>query len=356
MNIKYDILFQVDLIHTYYRRKGSDFIVEPTERTRSLLNRYGLLFKKTQAGFVVLYEVNADGSGGTKAVRPVEEDLVLSFATTSASPYVLNYSDLPLDRPNERIYRFHNVRENRQNNLLLLSADTAKPAVTGQDLVPLRPCLFHHAIAAAVPLEIELKHELLGTVVNTRIAPVEGVVDIPVDVRRFSPGMFQLKAGGQSALSFYAGDELTAAPVFGMVDIFHTAAVPAASRFADANGRVTPRTYTVRFNHRETYWRYNVALKYDASIDEQDLSVQHPDGTVTFRREAVQETPGQGKIISFLSNKALALQEQPVQNIILGRKTNGNQRTLMKDLPNAPITSLARGAAGEFISDMYIFL
>ena len=355
MNIRYDILFQVNIVHGYYEQKGSNFIIQPTRRTFRLLDRYGLQFRRTGNGFIVLYETKNRGSLG-EAVRPIEEEIVLSFAIIAPDPYLLNYSDLPLKKPNEQIYRLHNMRDNNQNNLLLLTADQANAALSPLDLVTLKPVKFTHAFSTTNPVEIEIIHELLGSVARAYLEPVDDVVNIPVDVQRFPPGLVRLNVDGTTIVTFYADSELDREPVFGVVDLVHRDSVPAASRYADAKGIVSKKTYTIQINNRKTTWRYNLALKYETNIDENDLIVEHPDHTVTFTRRTTQ-TADQGKILMFSSNRPLAIQEQPVQSITLKRKKNGNEKTLIKHLPNPTVSSLNSGSTqSDYISDMYIYL
>jgi len=61
MKIVYEILFEVEIEHGYYKKKlSSDFVLSPTPECTALLARFKLIFRETKFGFKVFAPVEPD--------------------------------------------------------------------------------------------------------------------------------------------------------------------------------------------------------------------------------------------------------------------------------------------------------
>ena len=142
MKIDFQPAFAVDIKHDYYPDGiSADFMLAPTPDCQQQLRRFGLLFKETAGGFIVLYETTGT-DGPVEPKRRIEAPLAFSFVLWAKSPYLLNYSNLPLSKTPEQIFYLSNRHQVLNNAQLLLSADPVGEFVSAADLLPLRPQRF----------------------------------------------------------------------------------------------------------------------------------------------------------------------------------------------------------------------
>ncbi|MDH3974157.1 MAG: hypothetical protein OEV42_07745 [Deltaproteobacteria bacterium] len=368
MKIEFDKLLEVNFYHNYYRaEKGEDFEVEPTALCQKELKNYGLLFKKISRGFVVLYELTDDGLGGKEPLRAIDGKVRLSFMLKSRNPYLLNYSDLPLDSKFHHIYCLHNVNDNQQSGDLLLSSATDKNHLSLDDRITLKPQLFQYGFHSENPsAQIEIIDERGDSVISENVSLVEGVLNYPVDLRGRRPGRFTLKIDGQIELVFYASHELTGESVFGIIDIFSNDDVPEAYRFIDGES-VAPKKYMVKIKRRQTYWKYCVAFKYyerDEHFKAENLSISHPDPSVKFDSQGVFDGDDVVPVEIFISDKELAFTEEPVKGIDLKLKKSGqggghgNVIELKKNLPAPSVNQIVKPdeSGSNIYSEIYIYV
>ncbi len=367
MRIEFARLFEVLFYHSYYTSGISrDFIIEPAARCRQLLRNYGLLFKKTPQGFVVLYEIIRDEADQSAPLKSIEEEIKLSFILKPSNPYLLNYSDLPLRSEPNHLYRLHNMNDNLKNDELLLTSSTNINHLSQSDRIEVKPQLFQYRRAMAKTVtEMELIDEWGASVTSKTLVAVEDLLSFTVDLTGRPPGRYLLKLDGEVVLDFYASDELMRQNAFGVVDLFSGDLVPEAYRFVRESGEAHPR-YVVRLETRRTYWKYHVAFKYyerDKKFDPKKVTVNHPDASVSFEsQEVFDEKEAIPKEI-FLSDRELSLTEAPVKGIDLKLKKSGqgggdgNKVDLRKNLPNPSVRSVKPDEAGSKVySEIFVYL
>lgn len=342
MKIQFDRLFHVEVLHNYYKSgKGDEFVIEPSSTCQSLLQNYGLLFKKVPYGFLVLYEYEGD-KNNPYPVKPIENDLKFTFTLSLKKPYFINYSALPLDSEQDQIYYGHNLNDNPKNSKLLLTSDMISGYLTGSDRIYLRPQVFQYTFKSSnSKISVEIVDELNNSVYKKNVSVFEGIASFPVDLRSYRPGKFTLKIDGVQELVFYADSELIGKNIFAIVEIFKNSSVPSAYRFTDTNNNVVEKTYTLRIDKRSTYWKYYITLKYNSQIAPEDLSIAHPDPLVGFTRQVTELLPDGLSAAPFLSDTELALVDEPVRSIQLHKAgSNGNAIVLIDHLPNPSVMYL----------------
>jgi len=360
MDIRFDTLFEIELAHTYYTSKVSeDSTIEPTPGTRRLMQDYGLLFRETSGGGLVLYEYYPDVTDHPHPVHPVEEELQFSFFLRSSSTVLLNYTDLDIDRPSDQILYFSNLQSNQQDGRLLLSADTSDEYVSSQDDLLLRPPLFNYSFQSVqTSVDMEVKDVFGNVVQHSRILVVDGEGSFTVDLRKRTPGKYSLAIDGSTVMEFYASDSLVRRSALGVIDILTGSGVPAAYRFLDTNFDVVPRTYHIRFNRRETWWKYYVVLKYRPDIQPDDLSIKQTGGALHFTRQSATTLPDGFTAVPFLSTAPIPLEEEPVSGLRLERRNHGHSETFEIDnLPNASVRTVTPDPAEHKIySEIFIYV
>ncbi len=362
MELEYDTLVDVEILHDYYDSgTGEDLAIYPAGTCRQGLLDHGLLFRETAKGFTVLYGLTR-GDDGSQPLRPLDKALKLSFALASANPYLTNFSDLPLEGGSGRVYHLHNLNNNPQGGKLLLTADTASDRLGRHDLVDLRPLSFQYTSEVNTSqAEVEVTDETGTRVLKKLVETQEGVLSCPVDLRDCPPGRFMLSVDGTEELEFYGSDELAGRSVFAVIDLFFNDDVPAQYRLTDGGGNPLPKTYTLRIGRRETYWRYQVVLKYRSDTSPEDLSIISPDvggAPVTFEKQPLQQISDGTKAVPFVSDRPLPLRQSPVKGIQL-KKGNGNGGGVLEidNLPNPPVENLKpEGSDDKVYSEIFVYI
>ncbi|NOZ26268.1 MAG: hypothetical protein GXO94_09300 [Nitrospirae bacterium] len=356
MRSEFRTLFEVEILHNYYKSGVSgDFRTEPSTSCLGTLEDHALLFRRTAGGFAVMYETS--GEGTTEPLKPLNGEIKLSFILTAENPFLLNYTDLPLQSPSAHIYHLHNMNDNQQDGDLLLTSGTSTAYVSTEDRLELRPRYFRYSADSAGPSsEVEIRDERGRLIHGETVRVMNGKLEFPVDLRRREPGRFSLGIDGTTALEFYASDELAGRGAFGVIEIFVNDDVPPSYRFTAQGGGVTGKRYSVKFDRRRTYWKYLVVLKYRKDAAPEDLSVSYPDPAVTFGREELQTLSDGTKAVPFVSNVPLPMQSEPVKGIQL-KKDGGNGIFEIENLPNPSVRLVRPGIPDDRVySDIYVYV
>lgn len=122
MEIKYKILFSVELQHDYYNQQEAfnDIEMIPTVNTKKTLSGNRILYKVFGDKFIALVEV--DGSG--KPIIPIDQSTSLRFLLKLKNPSFNNITALKMFNSKDEIYYFtnHAANEDINNGTLYLSS------------------------------------------------------------------------------------------------------------------------------------------------------------------------------------------------------------------------------------------
>ncbi|TQV87439.1 hypothetical protein [Aliikangiella coralliicola] len=382
MESAYRPLFTVKFFHEFYKNQlgeythlDEDISIVPTEKCRREMAKQGLLFRSTSGGFTVLYTAYKEDNV-EKPLVPLTDPRQFSFQLFSKSPYIIHYSSLPLDGKKPGIYYLNNLQNNTQEidgeDELLLVEDTVEPYLSSQDEFMLRPAHFSYGFKKAADtatLSIEdrkgnaIYSKLLNKLDDGEVA-AEKNFSANLDLTPFGTGLFIAKVDGVEQQKFYLDGTLIAQKPFGLIDIFYHSDVPATYQFADAQGNVSAKTYTVRIDCRETIWKYLVGLKYRKDLDPTDLEVVSNIVSATFTRQNSYKLADNTTVIPFDSgNTTIPLKKEPIKGIKLKRTIagqgggggGGNTSTEETSLPNPEITNI-KTDNGKIYSEVYIYL
>lgn len=355
MKIEFQPAFAVDILHDYYPDGISqDFSVVPTPHCQRILQKYGLLFKPSPAGFGVLYET----AGGAKPKCPFEQPLNLSFVLRSKSAYLYNYSELPLDKSFQQAFVLSNRQKNLSNGQRLLSADPAGEFLSALDLLDLRQQRFQVATESSADSVLwELFDNQQALLQRQRVATVEGVATYLVDLSQRQPGRYLLRRDGIEYLHFYADEQLTGRSPFGLIEIAIDPSVTDAFRFVDADGSVLFRRYQLKLPVRKTTWEYFVVANYETELKATDLTVSLDDPPVTFNRQPAVTLADGRTAVPFVADRLLPLTKQPVVGITLKKKKGPSTARLQIDnLPNPAVNEIIPAAGDKVISRVYVYV
>lgn len=354
MSMHYQLLFEVRVFHEYYRTgRSADFFIEPTLACAKQLANHGLLFRPSDNGFMVFCQCSLD----SVPARSLAGKVAFAFSLVARNPYLLNYSNLPLDCTSSRIYRFHNLNENVAGDDLFLHAEGEY--VSAADRIHIKPQFFYHSRGSTQALsQMQLLDKFDDEIARESLVPVEGVVYCPIDVRGFSPGRFTLNMDGKEELVFYGDDDLARKGAFGVVEIFCTS-IPDSYRFV-RDGKISAKVYTIRIQNRRTRWKYLISapLKLDESSNTYEtgvepsalsLSCKYRSRNITFKQRDIVTADGKRLIVTFDSdNEMIPLQEETIKGIRL----EGTDISV-ENMPNASVANLAVDKDGKHVSEIF---
>lgn len=427
MERQFETLLEVEIFHNYYQSKiCEDLDIEPTPSCSNQLKNYGLLYRKTAQGFTIYYNKSAlekDKDGKFISLIPVADNIQLSFVLMSKNPFLVNFSDLPLDKKRNQIYCLNNLNDNSdvQTKQLLLTSETNsanfKSHISENDRLTLKPQVFqssykpinstdkikivdgfNNTLLEKTVNEIEIANGPNNSVLNKTVKAEENILNYRVDLRSYPPGIFTLSVNNEVKLEFYASDELNGRNIFGVIDLYQNDKVPLSYRFSEIKDNVEndimkKKTYTVRIDNRQTYWRYNVVLKYrleTIKLEEwrddwlenwpgvippgwpvdwpQDWSIVCTRNssaspiTLHSKKEDSQALPDGTISFPFKSDHLLPLQQKPIKSVEL-KKTGNSTGNLsgIKDIEKLPYPSYRNlkqdpENSNKLYSEIFIYL
>jgi hypothetical protein len=356
MKIDFQKAFAVEVLHDYYQNGiSADFLISPTPDCQRQLLQQGMLFKQTASGFIVLYET--DGDDPPRPKRPLDSPLTLSFVLWSQAPFLLHYSNLPLDKDPEQIFYLSNRNKVLNAGQLLLSAASASQFLSADDLLALRPQRFQVEVESAADSVLWEVLDVQGAQVGReRVATVAGRNSYLVDLGQQAPGLYSLQRDGSEHLQFYAADRLVSGFPFGLLEIAADASVSNDFSFVAADGSVQFRNYRLKLQARSTTWEYYVVAKYETEVTPNDLQISLDDPAVSFARQTAVILADGSTAVPFIAGTELPLRQLPLKGITLRKKKGpSTPRLVIDNLPNPSVAEIIPGA-GKVISRTYIYV
>jgi len=370
MKIKFDILFELICEHDYFN-KGiiPELEIVPTMLTMGILRNYGLLFKKTDKGFVVLYE--KDTSDVTEPpLRPVASDERFSFEVYISQNCFTNYTYIPLDHKSPDIFYFNNTSENVAGSDLLLNkmafADNPDIVEMSSDIYKIEKTSGNNSALIEIA-------DLTGVVVFAETVKIkDGLLMYQIDFSKIGSGRYDLIIDGSLFRKLYVDREVCRKPVFGILDIFKSDEVPDSYKFVEADGSVSRKTYKIKFSRRTSTWKYYIILRniaadpglsisYGAKIPGEE---PYPD-TVIFSPgspdSGIVAEYGSGKVLLFESDTRIPFYDIPKSGIRLIRPDNDDADSepdvVIDNLPNATVSAIKTDPANtETFSEIFIYV
>jgi|GEM_PF-5101948 len=281
MNISFKRLFQVKILNRYYRDwVCGDFTLVPTAATRQLLANYGMLFRNTADGGVVLAQVDGN-TGLLKIPVSLTEGFKLTFELQLNNPFFLNFTTLPFEKPEVEYlnaikpgYYFTNRYDNEHtttgpdstNVTLNLISRAGGDEISGQDRLVFLPKIPNITFSSPVSsFNLAIKN-FNGSDAMPPLNVNETFDFTSYDVEAFKKlpsGFYSINLNGGGDQRIYLDDNFFHRPAFGLVEIFHNSEVPDGSGTADyrfitgaGNDTINEKTYHLWFDNRELTWRY----------------------------------------------------------------------------------------------------
>jgi hypothetical protein len=372
MKILFDILFEIEFSHEYFKNKTvPGLTILPSTRTKKIFDNYGLRYKPTNKGLLVFYEVDtADNTN--PPLKPVTGDDKFVFEIYMADDYFVNYTSIPLTYKAPNILYFNNLTENIVGSNLLLNVANF---VSDQDVVNIRPDY--------IKIEQDTTHDtsLIGVfdatnqlsfskqLVNFLNVPTGDFKTIcPLNFKDIGEGRYDIHYEGTLLEKIYTHQYVNQKKLMGVVEIFKSADVPSSYTFSDGTGAVTQRKYSIRFDCRRSTWRYFIVLKEletdpGLSIDygAKETGEEIYPNTVSFNPSAsnpqLESLYGTGRVLTFESDTELPFYQVAKKNIALNRPGTPSAEEVVGDLPNAGLQALKTNELNTHtFSEIYVYV
>jgi hypothetical protein len=331
MNVRYRILFNIEVLHDYYNNlRCTDLTFRPSADTADRLRAGQMLYKTLGNRLIVLVKVSDDD----KPYITPDEFLKLRFFIELQHHNFVTISSLNQDYLRNRRLYFTNLAENKIGTTLYLSSSisahdatnayhigdmassgghafeciktptgsngTDKPLywydrgavqyVTPADMIELSSGVKNFSFNTPADLfdiqvyglnttnneyDEEVMHE-----VRTTGHPVK---DVQVDMRHLPPGKYKIKINAET-YEHYIDAEAVYGNVLGIVDLFNH--LDGTNEFAllDDLGATKEHTYTIHFANRLAIWKYLTTKQGVKNVNDTTHTytfIQKPDAPAT---------------------------------------------------------------------------
>lgn len=265
---QYKILFSVQVSHPYYASGGpGGLTVKPTIHTLEIMKGLLLELRPTVSGFMIIYDalrlpallhyLTNNGSW-----------TCWSFTLTSADPYFLNVTDLPMDLLNKTLFLSNLYAHEDENKIFLHPGSYEK----GAQSTPVSTAEVKVSLPDAGQQYLVQMLDISDAVVISRIVRAsEDVPAVYVDLSALPEGRYTLRVKAGVLEKVIRQEEFiyiaSRTQALGFFTLFLEApADQEAALFPVWNGEITSKHYLVRFETRSTRWTYYVVLPGEREV------------------------------------------------------------------------------------------
>ncbi|WP_321289844.1 hypothetical protein [uncultured Sunxiuqinia sp.] len=344
----YQSLIQVEILNDYYKSLISpDFSFVPERNTARLMK--GLGIRSMEKNGVLNFFADVDETGKLKN-NQVSGSFKLVFFLKLNNPSYFNFTNLPFDSGNSKIYYFSNKASNEQEvfntgaDSLLLNQNTHTSDADQIVASRMVYSYIHDGDDGAKTADL-VSVDNDGTVDSQELDSVDEYYNFQFKLNDLPVGMYKLIIDGGEVDRFYFTGEQFSNRHFAVLELFSQ--VPSSYRWFTNTNEVASKKYRIAFEHRKTTWRYQVFNRSEVDFSNPGV------------REA--DTPWEFTDIGnyvFVSDNPMPLKEASIKGIALLGKKNNMASVLIDNLPN-PDPSLIKPDPGDpttIYSDMYIYL
>ena len=344
----YQKLIGIQVLNDFYTSLiATDFNWMPEQNTKRILNSLGMRMKADSSGIKLFAEVDPSGKL-VKEQQTSPAKLVLFMRLNN--PMFVNFSDLPFDLDQSKIFYFSNKANNKRevfdmgsHSLLLNQGDH----VTASDLMKVVGRVYSFVLDGddGVKTANLVSLDSGDTVISKDEDSVDNRYNFNFQLDGLNAGRYKLEIDGLEKDQFYFTSEFSLNRYFAVVELYSDANANYAY-FNPAN-ELAAKDYKIIFKHRTTFWRYKVFNRNGLDLSDPEI------------KEA--DTPWEFSIGGdnvFTSNTPMPLKEAPIVGITLKGDKNDNASVLIDNLPN-PNPSLIKPDPDNptnVYSDIYIYL
>jgi hypothetical protein len=335
MNTAFRQVFQIELLHSFYKKLNcNDFSVFAVSETQKLLrNRQAIFSFKQSAEKTFGKLLILDNAAGTTAEHPIEADDALVFGMELLNPVIANVT---VEWPSpKKIFLYTNV------------GNLTDPAVSPVELIRSEISLkgkgFTHTIVSNSAVKLQALNED-GIVVESYTFPAGNAGrEQGIDLQKHANGLYTIRetvGAVDSDYIIYADDALLFKNIFALIRIVNQSAFP-----FNYDGKPV---YQISFTAKSSSWKYYVVAPNLPGADAGTvLSIEDTGRTgpstilfsKTYPIPAADKTAPMlfkdlTKVVLFTSTSSLVFEQTPRQKIELRK----GALTLIDNLPNPDIS------------------
>jgi hypothetical protein len=360
MNLKYAILFSVELMHDYYiDQRSNDFVVVPTAETAVLMRNLGMVYKYAGNQLYVLIKV--DATTGLPLI-PLDPSKNFVFAMALDHVHFYNFTNLTYSPSAPQRYYFSNTNQNQSGTDLLLQSpikiynngtnyaigdlvatntnnvyEALKPGsgnaltnadawlsrnktqyVNALDLITVTPFIASIAVTPATNFVVKVfglnsggtayDQQVLDDI-NLTYDTLQGTVQLRLE--NLAPGKYNISINGQPNLVYIDSNLAGSKTLFGIINIVNNYGGASAFSLFDGGGKPNATRFIIRFANRAIIWRYIARTADITSVNDANPAPTR----YTFIPNATNE---------FISVKPIPLNQQPVTTLFIESTSLGN--------------------------------
>ena len=376
MNIIYSRLFEVSVLHDYFRDSiAKDIKLVPTQETQDMLRKGRMLWRETPQGIVVLYRAEGDLTTPEVSLAP-PLDFNFFFKSTN-SPQFFTTTELT---KGSRTYQSGDFLAFK-NLPASASTDPSNPEKIGLDLwdgsrpksftarVNLNPtpakALLQVKDTAGVKIPSGLDENGIALPLDLELSPDDkGEFLLKIDLKGKPEGNYTLVLRNEADTidlwkkEYFLTQDPEVKSALGSLKI--------AYRSAPAHLYGAREYYAIDLKRKATKWTYIIVSQNnkvdlgtaELSILDKGNPAGSPYATYTFQQQGAAPNAdvkiNDAETVIFKSQVPIPFFENPKLNLELRRKP-GN-RVLFGHLPNPTRSGAVKVAPGEEISEIYVFI
>ncbi len=243
-------LLQFDVKHDFFNDKEfpiGKFSIRPTETTRTVMAQNSLQFRAQPSGFLMGFGATSQYTPLADSTKPVQ----LSFLMEMKDSKFLNYTDLPFEFDDRKVFYFHNRDFDKETTDYYNMSQ--KRYVGAQDKIDVSSSMFMYEFdEEQYGTEVEIQNALEETVFSEILE--DGVRNCEVRLIGEPEGKYSLLINGLEEKSFFLYNGLR--PFFGVLDIFVDKDDFSEYSFFNEEEELVKRTYNLHFGVRSVRWKY----------------------------------------------------------------------------------------------------
>lgn len=339
-SIYFNTLLKIQFSHEFYTDKNcKDLKIIPTQSTRNLLERFGILFKNKKNGAVLLYE-SPDGSLTMKI--KIEKQLKLIFQFEQINTHFNIFTDTDSKNGLLKFYYFNNL------NPVINGADHI--LLNGVALEPLTLC---NKLLKVEKVSPSSKYIIIKDINDqkTKYFFHTDFNELKIELTDFEFGKYTLEQFDDThnklgeSYTFYYSNDLTSSKLFGIFELF----------INNTYDLSNPINHVFNFKSRPIFYRYKILKKTSSppviidNINASTLLIKHePENPAD---EILFEAATGSDPIVIKSQSLIKLKEKGIEKIRLKK----NNETLIANLPSASANKLENDGSNWF-SDIYVYV
>lgn len=244
-------LLQFEVKHDYFASKEfpvGKLNIYPTETTKAIMSQNSLQFRAQPSGILLGFGATSQHIPLTESTKPVQ----LSFLIEVRDSKFLNYTDLPFEFDDSKVFYFHNKDFDKEttdyNNM------SQNRLVGADDKIDVSASLFTYEFGEEqYGTEVEVQNALEEIVFSEILD--DGVCSCEVNLQEEPEGKYSILINGIEEKSFYIHNGLR--PPFGVLDIFvDKDDFSDYSFYDDTASSLVKREYNLHFGARAVRWKY----------------------------------------------------------------------------------------------------